>query len=46
MTIDNNGAITWKITESTTGKFDVKVTATDNVGGRAVLDYSFRISRK
>jgi hypothetical protein len=46
MSIDNNGAITWKITESTTGKFDVKVTATDTAGGKAVLDYSFRISRK
>jgi len=46
MTIDNNGAITWKITEKTTGKFDVKVTAKDNAGGSAVLNYSFRISRK
>jgi len=46
MTIDNNGAITWKITEKTTGKYDVKVTGTDNVGGRAVLSYSFRISRQ
>ena len=46
MTIDNNGAVTWKITEKTTGKFDVKVTAADNVGGKAVLNYSFKISRK
>ncbi len=46
MTIDNNGAITWKITEKTTGKFEVKVTATDKLGGKAVLNYSFRIGRK
>ncbi len=46
MTIDNSGAITWKITEKTTGKFDVQVTGADNAGGKATLNYSFRISRK
>jgi hypothetical protein len=46
MTIDDNGGITWQITEKTSGRFDVKVTATDKSGGKAVLDYSFRITRK
>jgi hypothetical protein len=46
MVIDNKGAITWNMTEKTSGKFDVKVTAKDKAGGQAVLNYSFRISRK
>lgn len=46
MVIDHKGAITWNITEKTTGKFDVKVTAKDKAGGKAVLNYSFKISRK
>jgi hypothetical protein len=46
MVIDHKGAITWNITEKTTGRFDVKVTAKDKDGGKAVLNYSFRISRK
>ena len=46
MVIDHKGAITWNITEKTTGRFDVKVTAKDKAGGKAVLNYSFRISRK
>ncbi len=45
MTIDNSGAITWKLTDKTSGKFDVKVTAVDQAGGKAVLTYSFRITR-
>ncbi len=46
MTIDNNGAITWKINGKTTGKFEVKVTATDNAGDKAILSYCFQDKQK
>jgi len=46
MVIDEKGAITWKLTEKTAGKFDVKVTAQDTTGGRVELAYSFQISRR
>ncbi|HTY26214.1 MAG TPA: putative Ig domain-containing protein [Desulfomonilaceae bacterium] len=46
MAIDDKGAITWKLTEKTSGKFDVKVTGKDKEGGKAELTYSFRVSRK
>jgi hypothetical protein len=46
MVIDQKGAISWKFSQTTSGKFDVKVTAKDKTGGRAELAYSFRISRR
>jgi hypothetical protein len=45
MTIDNNGLITWKFSDSTAGKFDIKVSAKDKHGAEAILTYSFTIKR-
>lgn len=46
MVINQQGAITWKFGEKTSGKFEVKVTAKDKTGGQTQLSYSFRISRR
>jgi len=45
MSLDPNGNITWKFGQGTTGKFDVKVSAKDPLGGEALLSYSFSIRR-
>lgn len=45
MKIDQKGNITWKLTSSTVGKFDIKVTAKDEKGAETVLTYSLGIRR-
>ena len=45
MSVDPKGAISWRFSQGTTGKFDVKVSAKDQQGGEAVLLYSFAIRR-
>jgi hypothetical protein len=46
MAIDPKGTITWKMTETTSGNFNVKVTAKDEAGSQAELTYSFRVTRR
>ncbi len=46
MVMDSKGTITWKMSENTSGDFNVKVTAKDQAGGQSELTYSFRITRR
>lgn len=46
MVIDPKGTITWKMSETTSGSFNIKVTAKDQAGSQAELAYSFRVTRR
>ncbi|MEW6532612.1 MAG: Ig domain-containing protein [Thermodesulfobacteriota bacterium] len=45
MTIEKDGAISWKIPENTDGRFEVRISATDGKGGETVLSYSFGLKK-
>lgn len=46
MAIDPAGTITWKMSETTSGSFNIKVIAKDKTGSQAELTYSFRVTRR
>ncbi len=46
MVIDPKGTITWKMSETTAGSFNIKVIAKDQAGSQAELNYSFRVTRR
>ena len=46
MAIDPKGTITWKMSETASGSFNIKVTAKDETGSQAELTYSFRVTRR
>ncbi len=44
LTIDQNGNITWKVTEAVKGNFPVKISVKDEQGAEALLQYSIGLS--